>query len=636
MGCSQSKNSSAVVEQAQYMYVEHANQQGAQQHRRNISTGTLTTTTSRQDSLSKWKKDLAESGNLTKAIVKIETSPTKRVEDVYDGVHNGHTLGEGAEGVVRRCTHRETGVQFAAKCLNIGLIEDEKIIETLREEIFIMCQSDHPDIIRLEEVYESEDQIYLIMNLLTGGDMFDRLEEQSDYHYSEHRCANIVKQMIRSVRYLHANKVIHRDLKLENFLFDDPESDNIRLIDFGLSKHFDHDGCKMKDVVGTPYTAAPEMILGEYDEKVDVWAIGVITYLLLCGDPPFGGMDGEALSEVRDNILDCNLLFEPKYIWDTVSDEAKNFIRRLLTKNPAQRPSAFEAAHDEWLISSAKADPLHSKPLNTNLIKNLMDFKEYSDLQKILLEIVSFTLVPEQIKGLKQEFEKIDKDGSGDISLDELKEVMKSRVVTESAGSLTEEEIETIFDSLLLNTKETTIHWHEFIAAGLSRCDFDDRNLRLAFNRMDSDGKGYITLSDLKELVCSKEGVMDDEVCTMWKDGLETVECKQQDRITFDDFKHFFTGHDRSKREIMGDLRSSGTLRNYSHSANPRLVNNRMSSARILTATLGFETYEDEDDEEDESGKRSSVFLVPTGKQMRRRSSAILVKSRTSIMPPEE
>ena len=133
---------------------------------------------------------------------------------MYDGVHNGHTLGEGAEGVVRRCTHRETGVQFAAKCLNIGLIEDEKIIETLREEIFIMCQSDHPDIIRLEEVYESEDQIYLIMNLLTGGDMFDRLEEQSDYHYSEHRCANIVKQMIRSVRYLHANKVIHRDLKL--------------------------------------------------------------------------------------------------------------------------------------------------------------------------------------------------------------------------------------------------------------------------------------------------------------------------------------------------------------------------------------------------------------------------------------
>ena len=136
------------------------------------------------------------------------------MEDVYDGVHNGQILGSGAAGIVRKCKHRQTGINYAVKSLNIGLIESEAVIEALREEIFIMCQADHPDILRLEEVYESDSQIYLVLNLLTGGDMFDRLDEQPDYHYSEVQCANIVKQMMGSVRYLHANKVVHRDLKL--------------------------------------------------------------------------------------------------------------------------------------------------------------------------------------------------------------------------------------------------------------------------------------------------------------------------------------------------------------------------------------------------------------------------------------
>jgi hypothetical protein len=143
-----------------------------------------------------------------------QTSDTKLVEDVYDGVHNGPILGTGVAGIVRKCKHRQTGIDFAVKCLNIGLIESDAVIETLREEIFIMCQADHPDIIRLEEVYESDSQIYLILKLLTGGDMFDRLEEQPEYHYSEVQCAKIVKQMTSAVRYLHSNKVIHRDLKL--------------------------------------------------------------------------------------------------------------------------------------------------------------------------------------------------------------------------------------------------------------------------------------------------------------------------------------------------------------------------------------------------------------------------------------
>jgi len=509
----------------------------------------------RHETIKKWKEELEASGNLTKTVVNIETSLTNQVENVYDGVHNGPILGTGVAGIVRKCRHRQTGIDFAVKCLNIGLIENDAVIETLREEIFIMCQADHPDIIRLEEVYESDSQIYLILKLLTGGDMFDRLEEQPEYHYSEVQCAKIVKQMTSAVRYLHSNKVIHRDLKLENFLFDDMDSDTIRLIDFGLSKHFDRSGEKHNLAVGTPYTIAPEIIQGEYDEKVDVWALGVITYLLLCGETPFGGMDGESLISVRQNILDCKIVFEPKKIWDGVSKEAKNFIRRLLTRDPEKRPSACEAQHDEWIVKYANLDANQSKRLNPDLVKNLINFKDYSNLQKILLEVVSFTLMPDQIKDLKQEFEKADGDGSGEITLDELKEVLMNynhRAGSDSSlGTLTEDEVELIFDSFHLNIKQTTIKWHNFITAGLSRCDYDDRNLRLAFNRLDHTSKGFITVNDLNEMLRSNDGSMDEVILEMWKDGMESIRCERKDRIYFEDFQCFFKGHAPKQQGIM-------------------------------------------------------------------------------------
>lgn len=560
-----------------------------------------------------------------------QTSSERRVESLYDGVHNGPILGTGAAGIIRKCRHRQTGIDFAVKCLNIGLIESDETIEALREEVFIMCQTDHPDIIRLEEVYESDSQIYLILDLLTGGDMFDRLEEQPDFCYSEVQCAHIVKQMTSAVRYLHSNKVIHRDLKLgehvnlllpffisaiangdhiltqellcfcflasnelsENFIFDNENTDSIRLIDFGLSKHFDQNGEKHNLAVGTPYTIAPEVIQGEYDEKVDVWALGVITYLLLCGETPFGGMDGECLLTVRRNILEGNLVFEPRDIWDGISDEAKNFVRRLLTKDPEKRPTACEAQQDEWLQKCANLEAGQSKPLSPNLVQSLIEFKDYSNLQKILLEVVSFTLLPEQIKDLKQEFEKVDRDGNGEITLDELKEVLmtyQDRTEGPPCDSLTltENEVEIIFDSLHLNTKEKTIKWHKFITAGLSQCNYDDRNLRLAFNRLDHSGKGFITINDLNEMLRSKDGSMDEVILEMWKEGVKSVRCKSKDKIMFEDFQRFFKCHNKNGRmdTLQEDSVSNhASLGRSSHHANKRMS---LTSERLLASTLSL------------------------------------------------
>jgi calcium-dependent protein kinase len=346
-----------------------------------------------------------ETGHLTNNVVHIEVPFGKPIEEVYDGVHDGHVLGSGISGMVRLITHRSTKVQYAVKCLDLSLVETEEGLQQLREEIYIMCQLDHPNIVRLEEVYESHSEIYLVQELCIGGELFDRLDEQPDYHYNEAQCARLVKQMLCSVRYIHSKGIIHRDLKLENFLFSSTEPDSeLKMIDFGLSKHFKF-GEVQHEAVGTPYTVAPEVIRGSYDERCDVWALGVITFLLLSGDPPFGGCGGpEPLLTVRENIINGRYAFEPEDVWEHVSSEARDFIKKLLVTDPNRRPTAREVQRSTWLGKWASREKALQDPmLNPSVVSSLVNFKEYSDMRKLLCEVLSFTLLPDQIADLRKE-----------------------------------------------------------------------------------------------------------------------------------------------------------------------------------------------------------------------------------------
>ena len=433
-----------------------------------------------------------EGGGLIQNMVHMEVPFGKPIEEVYEGVHTGPVLGSGISGLVRLVEHKETGVKYAVKCLDLGLVATAEQLAQLREEIFIMCQLDHPNIVRLEEVYESHSEIYLVQELCTGGELFDRLDEQPDYHYTEAECARLIKNMLCAVRYLHSKGIIHRDLKLENFLFSSRAKDSeLKMIDFGLSKHFRY-GEVQHEAVGTPYTVAPEVIRGSYDEKCDIWAIGVIAFLLLSGEPPFGGCGGpEPLMTVRSNILRGHFRFEPEDIWELVSSGAKDFIRAMLVTDPKNRPIARDAQMHSWLKEWSNRNRTEDdNVLNPNVVRALVNFKEFSDMRKLLCEVLSFTLLPDQIKDLRKEFEKMDTDGSGEISLSALKQVLVTNAGAGSLGALTEPEVEDIFNAMRVKKTETRIHWHEFIAAGLSQCQVDDRNLRLAFDRLDSDHKG--------------------------------------------------------------------------------------------------------------------------------------------------
>ncbi|CAJ1966436.1 unnamed protein product [Cylindrotheca closterium] len=491
-----------------------------------------------------------EDGDIRTNVVHMEVPFGKPIEEVYDGVHTGPVLGSGISGMVRLVTHKKTGHKYAVKCLDLGLVDTEEGLAQLREEIFIMCQLDHPNIVRLEEVYESHTEIYLVQELCVGGELFDRLDEQPDYHYTEAECARLVKQMLCAVRYLHSKGIIHRDLKLENFLFSSNAKDSeLKMIDFGLSKHFRY-GEMQHEAVGTPYTVAPEVIRGSYDERCDIWAIGVISFLLLSGEPPFGGCGGpEPLMTVRSNILRGNFDFQPADVWGLVSQKARQFISALLVIDPKARPTAREAQKHAWLREWASRNRTDDdNVLNPNVVKALVNFKEFSDMRKLLCEVLSFTLLPDQIKDLRKEFEKMDTDGSGEISLAALKQVLVTNASEGSLGALTEEEVEDVFNAMRVKKTETRIHWHEFIAAGLSQCQVDDRNLRLAFDRLDSDHKGYVTLDDIMNLVGNDSHVSEENMRKMWGDSVRAINSSEA-QISYDEFLLLMKGQTRESIE---------------------------------------------------------------------------------------
>jgi len=501
-----------------------------------------------------------DANTMAERVVHIEVPFGKPIEEVYTGVHDGPVLGSGISGLVRLATHKATGLKYAVKCLDLGLVDTEEGLQQLREEIYIMCQLDHPNIVRLEEVYESHSEIYLVQELCLGGELFDRLDEQPDYHYTEAQCARLIKQMLCSVRYIHSKGIIHRDLKLENFLFSDTGAESeLKMIDFGLSKHFKF-GEVQHEAVGTPYTVAPEVIRGSYDERCDVWAIGVITYLLLSGESPFGGCGGpESLMQVRDNILKCNFMFEPEDIWENVSQSAKKYIKRLLVTDPNLRPTARDVQKDSWLVEMADKSKNHDDTaLNPGVVKALVGFKEYSDMRKLLCEVLSFTLIPDQIQGLRKEFAKMDTDGSGEISLSALKTVLLGNAAQGALGALSEEEVEDIFNAMRVSKTETTIHWHEFIAAGLSHCKVDERNLKLAFDRLDADHTGYITFENFMDLIGNGAGHSEEALRDMWGEASKN---NTGAYITYEDFLLLMKGQPVSQPAMSPMMQPKKTAR---------------------------------------------------------------------------
>mmetsp|Transcript_856 Transcript_856/g.2122 ORF Transcript_856/g.2122 Transcript_856/m.2122 type:complete len:450 (-) Transcript_856:31-1380(-) len=298
----------------------------------------------------------------------------KGVRKTYD--IDSSTIGRGSFAKVRRCVHRETGGVYAVKTVYKDRLK--KHPEILENEIRIMKQVRHENCIAFHEMFEAQDKVHIIMELVTGGELLERVIENE--YYSEREAANLFHQMARAVAYLHGIGVVHRDIKPQNVLYANPRRDSpIKLADFGLGKILDiHRADDMEHAMhtmcGTPRFVAPEMFARKgYGRECDIWSMGVILFILLSGDLPFP----QELPQLLQFIARGDYSFEGA-AWSEISEEAKNVIRRVLVVDPTQRYTAAQCLDDPWVqrfvrghLSDAKLTRAQSNMREWRVIRKL-------------------------------------------------------------------------------------------------------------------------------------------------------------------------------------------------------------------------------------------------------------------------
>ncbi|XP_029429944.1 calcium/calmodulin-dependent protein kinase type 1G [Rhinatrema bivittatum] len=268
----------------------------------------------------------------------------KQTSNIRDTFVFMEVLGSGAFSEVFLVKQRATGKHFALKCIKKA--QNMRDI-SLENEIAVLKKIKHENIVTLEDVYESATHFYLVMQLVSGGELFDRILERGVY--TEKDGSIVIHQVLSAVKYLHDNGIVHRDLKPENLLYLNPDEDSkIMITDFGLSK-IEGNGI-MSTACGTPGYVAPEVLAQKpYSKAVDCWSIGVITYILLCGYPPFYE---DTESRLFEKIKEGCYEFESPF-WDDISHSAKDFIRTLLEKDPKERFTCEKALRHPWIAGNA-------------------------------------------------------------------------------------------------------------------------------------------------------------------------------------------------------------------------------------------------------------------------------------------
>ncbi|GFO06626.1 calcium/calmodulin-dependent protein kinase type iv-like [Plakobranchus ocellatus] len=269
-----------------------------------------------------------------------ESIKDRSFEEHYD---LGKELGRGATAIVHKCTLKGTDQAWAVKIMDKRMEH-----KTVMAEVGILLRLDHPNIVRMREVFESLDHVYIVLELVTGSDLFERIVTQQ--YYSEEQAAIAVKDIITAVEYLHNHDVVHRDLKPENILYENLSQDSrLKIADFGLSTIVSNK-VSLVTVCGTPAYCAPEVLKGQnYNKQCDMWSVGVIAYILLCGYEPFFA-ENDAVMFKR--ILKGEFKFDSPW-WDDVSDNAKDLVRKLLVVNPQKRLTPSAALKHVWVTGMA-------------------------------------------------------------------------------------------------------------------------------------------------------------------------------------------------------------------------------------------------------------------------------------------
>ncbi|KAM0874952.1 hypothetical protein ACQ4PT_037105 [Festuca glaucescens] len=464
------------------------------------------------------KKPSGHIKRISSAGLQVQSVLRRKTDNLKDKYSLGRKLGQGQFGTTYLCVDKATGLEYACKSIAKRKLITDEDVEDVRREIQIMHHlAGHPSIISIRGAYEDAVAVHVVMELCAGGELFDRIVRRG--HYTERQAAELARVIVAVVESCHSLGVMHRDLKPENFLFVGNEEDAaLKTIDFGLSMFF-RPGEMFTDVVGSPYYVAPEVLKKNYSQEADVWSAGVIVYILLCGVPPFWA---ETEQGIFEQVLHGTLDFDSDP-WPSVSEGAKDLLRKVLVRDPKKRLTAHQVLCHPWLQMSGEAP---DKPLDSAVLSRLKQFSAMNKLKKMALRVIAENLSEEEIAGLKEMFKMMDTDNSGQINYEELKAGLE-RV----GANMKESEISQLMQAADIDNSGT-IDYGEFIAATLhlNKVEKED-HLYAAFQYFDKDGSGYITADELQQ-ACDEFGIEDVRL----EDMIGEVDQDNDGRIDYNEF----------------------------------------------------------------------------------------------------
>ena len=393
---------------------------------------------------------------------------------------------------------------------------------SFKHEISILKKLDHPNILKLYEVFEDDKRYYLVTEECKGGELFDQIAEKAQF--SEKEAATIIQQILQALAYCHDLGIVHRDLKPENALIDKEMNNTLKIIDFGTAIKFDKEKELLKTPHGTSYYIAPEVIAKSYNEKCDVWSIGVMLYILLSGLPPFNGREDE---EIMENVKIGKYSLSGVR-WDAISSEAKALIEKMLTFDYKDRISARDALADSW-FKNAEHKIVGNK-LMKECMANMFMFSATSKMQQATLSMmVNFMISKEETARLQQVFAQLDLNKDGKLQYDEVLKGYTEYYSKDNAKAT----VDRIFE-LVDADHSKEIDFSEFVTATANRkILLKDEKLKQAFDYFDKDKSGSIGMDEIKQILGGDQNLSDN----VWKQVVQEVDEDGNGEIDYQEFQ---------------------------------------------------------------------------------------------------
>jgi len=443
-------------------------------------------------------------------------------------------LGSGAFGEVWLVHHKDLDRDFAMKIIKKrkNRSSDEKEI---LNEIEILKKLDHPKILKVIDFYSTLKKYYIITEYCPEGELFNEIIKVGKF--DEGQAAFIINQILKAVTYCHKMNIIHRDIKPENIMITNREKNGclqVKLIDFGTAKIFEK-GHQENKYVGSSYYMAPEIIKRKYDEKCDLWSIGVILYILLTGRPPFDGNDDEEILEnVKKGVYD-----KWSYPFPLLSPHAKDLITKLLQYDPKKRLSAEQAIEHPWFKTAEfkKKDKVNAiaPELAKELIQNMTKYKSDNILKcAVIAYLVHHITNTEECNEASKLFIKIDLNSDGKIEKHELVHGF------EKYWGISKKEAKEKVDLIFANIDTDFngfIEYEEFVRAAVNSSIFMSQNyLKFAFNYFDRDASGDITYEEIKKRFTQNTKNTNTKVDQELKEIFDSIDINGDGSISFGEF----------------------------------------------------------------------------------------------------